>query len=185
MASNAFTYGVKPGGLTSSSEVRMLLCYLIKTAAPLTRPDIEQALLSEQLVNYFELAASLSDLEGQGLVTVSPEGVYAITPKGAAVTDELGFDLLPRSVRETAVRAALRAQQWVRKAAQHKAEIEKSGDGYTVHCSIGELGLPVFSMDLSMPDPLTAEMVKTAFVEKGDALYALVLNAMTECPNEK
>lgn len=184
MPSNAFTSGVKPGGLTSSSEVRMLLCYLIKTAAPLTRQNMEQALLSEQLVNYFELAASLSDLEAQGLATVDAAGVYSITPKGAAVTDELGFDLLPRSVRETAVRAALRAQQWVRKAAQHKAEIEKSGEGYTVRCSISELGQPVFSMALSLPDPFTAEMVKTAFVEKGDALYALVLNALTEHSGE-
>lgn len=82
MASNAFTSGVKPGGLTSSSEVRMLLCYLIKTAAPLTRQEIEQALLSEQLVNYFELASNLSDLEAQGLATVSGGGRLQHHPQG-------------------------------------------------------------------------------------------------------
>lgn len=179
LAGKAFTYGVKPGGLTGSAEVRMLLCYLIKNAAPLTRQNIEQALLSEQLVNYFELASNLSELEAQDLVTLSEDGVYTITAKGVSVTDELEFDLLPRSVRETAVRAAVRAQQWVRKAAQHKAEVEKTDQGYTVHCAIDELGSRVFGMELSLPDPLTAEMVKTAFVEQGDALYALVLNALT------
>ncbi len=33
MAGNAFTAGVKPGGLNSSTEIRILLCYLIKNAA--------------------------------------------------------------------------------------------------------------------------------------------------------
>ena len=70
MAGNAFTFGVKPGGLTENTEVRILLCYLIKTVAPmapLTRAEIEQALLGEQLVNYFELSAGLADLEENGL----------------------------------------------------------------------------------------------------------------------
>ena len=31
---DVFTAGVKPGGLTSSTEIRLLLCYLIKTTGP-------------------------------------------------------------------------------------------------------------------------------------------------------
>ncbi len=185
MAGNAFTFGVKPGGLTDSAQVRILLCYLIKTAAPLSRQDIENALLSEQLVNYFELSASLADLESQGLVEVDPEGGYHITAKGLSVTDELGFDLLPRSVRETAVRAVIRAQQWVRKAAQHQTEITKTEQGYVVHCSINELGSEVFGLSFTLPDPLTAEMVKNAFIEKGSDIYALLLEALTtDSPEE-
>lgn len=180
MAGNAFLYGVKPGGLTGDAEVRVLLCYLIRTAAPLTRADIEHALLSEQLVNYFELAGSLADLEEQQLVTVDSKGIYSITPKGEAVTDELELDLLPRSVRETAVRAAVRARQWLRKEDQHKAEIEKRGNGYLVRCSIEDLGQSVFSMQLSLPDLHTAELMKHAFIEKGDAVYAMILDAMTK-----
>lgn len=38
MAGSAFTFGVKPGGLTENTEVRILLCYLIKTVAPM-RPS--------------------------------------------------------------------------------------------------------------------------------------------------
>ncbi len=93
--------------------------------APLTRAEIEQALLGEQLVNYFELSAGLADLEENGLATVDEAGGWRITPKGLAVADELSIDLLPRTVREAAVRAAVRAQQWARKAAQHKAEAKR------------------------------------------------------------
>ena len=96
MAGSAFTFGVKPGGLTENTEVRILLCYLIKTVAPmapLTRAEIEQALLGEQLVNYFELSAGLADLEENGLATVDEAGGWAITPKGLAM-DKLFNDIL-------------------------------------------------------------------------------------------
>ena len=63
MAGNAFTAGVKPGGLTTSTEIRILLCYLIQHAGtPLSQGELETALLGEELVNYFELASNLSDL---------------------------------------------------------------------------------------------------------------------------
>ena len=38
---DAFTAGVRPGGLTSSTEIRLLLCYLVKNAGPIARQEIE------------------------------------------------------------------------------------------------------------------------------------------------
>ena len=181
MSGNAFTFGVKPGGLTDNIEVRILLCYLIKTVAPmapLTRGEIEQALLGEQLVNYFELSSALADLEQNGLAAVDDKGGYTITPKGVAVADELSVDRLPRTVREAAVRAAVRAQQWARKAAQHKAEIARTPEGYAVRCSISEMGSRLFSLEVLLPDALTAEMAKNAFVEHGSDIYAQLLGAL-------
>ena len=50
MAGNAFTAGVKPGGLTTSTEIRILLCYLIQHAGtPLSQGELETALLGEEL----------------------------------------------------------------------------------------------------------------------------------------
>ena len=143
-----------------------------------SRAEIEQALLGEQLVNYFELSAGLADLEENGLATVDEAGGYSITPKGLAVADELSIDLLPRTVREAAVRAAVRAQQWARKASQHKAEVEKTGDGYVVRCSISEMGSRLFGLEVLLPDAMTAEMAKNAFIEHGSDIYAQVLGAL-------
>ena len=54
--------------LTTSTEIRILLCYLIQHAGtPLAQGELETALLGEELVNYFELASNLSDLLEQGL----------------------------------------------------------------------------------------------------------------------
>jgi RNA polymerase primary sigma factor len=56
----AFTAGVKPGGLTDDTQIRILLCYLIKTAGPLTRDTLQGALLQEQLD---EVMQTLTDRE--------------------------------------------------------------------------------------------------------------------------
>ena len=34
---DAFTAGVRPGGLTSSTEIRLLLCYLVQHTGPVTQ----------------------------------------------------------------------------------------------------------------------------------------------------
>ena len=80
-ANDAFTAGVRPGGLTSSTEIRLLLCYLVKNAGPITRQEIENALMEEALVNYFEIGSCLDDITRQQLVTLT-KGSYTITEKG-------------------------------------------------------------------------------------------------------
>ena len=111
MAGNAFTAGVKPGGLTTSTEIRILLCYLIQHAGtPLSQGELETALLGEELVNYFELASNLSDLLEQGFVR-EENGRYTILPAGADIAEALADDV-PRSVRDAASgRAAVCTQR--------------------------------------------------------------------------
>lgn len=99
-----------PAALTSSTEIRLLLCYLVKNAGPITRQEIENALMEEALVNYFEIGSCLDDITKQALVTLTGDS-YTITDKGRKVAQELAYDL-PRSVRERAVAAVLRCQTW-------------------------------------------------------------------------
>ena len=178
-ANDAFTAGVRPGGLTSSTEIRLLLCYLVKNAGPITRKDLESALLDEELVNYFEIGSCLDDVTKQGLVTLT-DGSYTITEKGRKVAQELAYDL-PRSVREKAVTAALRYQKWARKEARYSASITEKPDGHcTIRCTVKGLDSELFCLDLGMPDRLTAELVKKQFILKGNEIYQLLINKLTE-----
>ncbi|MEG2698581.1 MAG: DUF4364 family protein [Ruthenibacterium sp.] len=187
MANDAFTAGVKPGGLNSSTEIRILLCYLMRSApAPLSKDEIQQALLGEELVNYFELADSLANLCEHGCAK-EENGRYVLQPQGENIADTLGEDV-PRSVRETAVRAAVYAQQLTRKTAQHKVRIDKTMDGFMVHCAIDDCGSrdaregrssEVFRFSLFMPDLRSAELVKRQFIERGDTIYTLMLAGVT------
>lgn len=176
-AGDAFTAGVKPGGLTDSTQIRLLLCYLVRCAGPLTKQEMETALLEEQLVNYFEFCSGLEDVVARRLVA-EKDGAYTITEKGAKVAAELEQDL-PRSVRTAAVKAAVRAQVWNKKAAEYHAEIREDAGGWSIECSISGMNPQDFSLRLMMPDRLTAEMVKKRFILRGNEVYKLLLDELT------
>ena len=177
MANNAFTAGVKPGGLNNSAEIRILLCYLIQNVPePLSQEEIERALLGEELVNYFELASALSQLCDRGLAKLD-NGRYHILPPGEEVARSLSKQV-PYSVRETAIRAAVTAQQFARKAAQHKAQITPSGEGYMVRCYIEDAGGEIFSCSLSVPNLESAEMIRSRFIDKGEEIFGQMLHAL-------
>ena len=55
MQQDVYLGGVKKGGLTSSTEIRILLCYLIATVTPLNRQALENAGISpEDMPRIFE-----------------------------------------------------------------------------------------------------------------------------------
>ena len=180
----AFTAGVKPGGLTDNTQIRILLCYLVKTAGPLTRDTLQGALLQEQLVNYFEFADALADVERQQLVSLDEDERYSITDKGSTVADTLAFDL-PRTVRERAIRAVMQIQSWKHKAAMNRARIEEEDGEYVVWCAIGDMGSDVFRLQLAMPDKLAAETIRNNFTAHGSEIYSKVMDMLTQPSTEE
>ncbi len=179
MENNAFTGGVRPGGLTNETQIRLLLCYMIKTVPGLSIDDIADALVREALVNYFEIGPCLTNLIEQKLVT-QQEDSYFITETGKKVADEIAFDL-PSSVREKALGAAIRKQTWNKKSAEYKAELTHlADDSYNVECSITSLDKKAFCLNLNMPDRFTAELVQEQFTLNGSEIYGLLLTKLTE-----
>lgn len=181
MSANRFSEGVRPGGLTTGTEMRILLCYIIDNARqPVRREQIEAVLLNAELANYFLLADSLGHLVEQGLATEEKNG-YRITAAGQEVARTLAREV-PRTVRDAAVRGVIRAQEYAAKEAVHRCEIcaHEGKAGRNVHCSIEDKTGTLFRMELYMPDELSATAVKEQFTKGGDAVFKLVLAALTE-----
>ena len=132
---------------------------------------------------YFELSEAFYEMIPTGHIDESTEnGVkhYTITEKGRKVAQELAYDL-PRSVREKAVTAVLRYQNWARKEARYSADITERADGHcTIRCTVKGLDSDLFCLALGMPDRLTAELVKKQFILKGNEIYQLLINKLTE-----
>lgn len=181
MMGNAFTAGVKPGGLTTTTEIRILLCWLAAhTRPPLRRAELESALLGEELVNYFELASHLAGLCERGFLREEND-CYTILPAGAEIADMLGGDL-PRSVRDTAERAVEAARRRMRLREQHPVQIvpDASGHGFHVKGALRDMDSDIFSFSLFVPDEKTAHQVCEHFTEKGGEIYSMVLSALTD-----
>ena len=96
------------------------------------------------------------------------------------MAQELAYDL-PRSVRERAVAAVLRCQTWARKEAKYSGSITEKEDGHcTIRCTVKGLDSELFCLDLGTPDRLTAELVKKQFILKGNEIYQMLINKLTE-----
>ncbi len=178
MFSDAFTNGVKPGGLNSKREIRILLCYLLNsTDIPVTMEHLERALWGEELVNYFELAVAIADLCDNEFIKQEETG-YTLLPKGKEIAENLNRDVA-LTVKETALKAVIHMQRMAIKSAQHIADIEKLENGYKVNGRMEENGEEMFSFSLYMPDLASANFVKKQFVLHGDAVYAIMLSGVT------
>lgn len=181
MAGNQFNEGVRPGGLTTATEMRILLCYLIDNVQqPVSREEIENVLVGEELANYFLLAESLGHLVEQGLATAE-EGGYRITPAGREVAHTLGHEV-PRTVREAAAKGVIRAQEFAARQAVHRCKITplENGKGRKVHCAIEDEAGTLFCMELFLPDDLTAKTAQQQFTNRGDVVFKLLLAALTD-----
>ena len=74
-----------------------------------------------------------------------------------------------------------RSQTWERKAAEYDAHITEKADGHcTVLCTVKGLDQELFCLDLGAPDRLSAEMIKKQFILKGNEIYQLLINKLTE-----
>ena len=138
--------------------------------------------MEEALVNYFEIGSCLDDITRQQLVTVQ-DNVYSITDKGRKVAQELAYDL-PRTVRESAIRAVMQIRSWRHRAASNRAVVQEKDGQFSVVCSIADMGSDVFRMELAMPDKLTAEMIKNNFIAHGSDIFPKLLNALTQPGSE-
>ena len=108
--SDTFSEGIAPGGLREKSEIKLLLCYLLKMVdRSLSRSQINDILQEYPIANYFEVNEALNELVKNGTV-ISELGekdeLFSVTHKTKYEVSSIERSL-PRSIREKAVSAAL------------------------------------------------------------------------------
>lgn len=182
MEYDAFSGGVEPGGLRTTYEINILICYLLKTVnARFTHAQLAEVLQHDGLVNYFELTNSLNELVRLGQVTAQKnetgEDTYGVTELGAQACAAIERTV-SASVREKAVKAALRLMKRVERQRKNKAEIEKTDDGFVVDMRILDYGSDLMRLKLFLPDNAQAALVKRRFLNDPQLLYRGILSLL-------
>ena len=176
-ANDAFTAGVRPGGLTNSTEIRLLLCYLVKNAGPITRAEIENALMEEALVNYFEIGSCLDDIARQQLVTVEGDR-YTITDKGRR-NGEICESSLAFSVRKKCDRNLAKVNAVLRRNAQVRSELLPREDGgVTLRLILDDDKGNLMTLDLLAVSEDQANQLADQFRLHPEALYENILQTL-------
>ena len=178
----AFSAGVRFGGLTDRTEIKILVCYLLTNATqPLTSQQIIDTLIGQQLVNYFELQDALSHLASQNIIT-EEYGVYSITEEGKDISRQLE-KALPFSVKERAYKAVIEILQYESLKRQNKTAITPlENGGYNLNCTISDNDFTLFSFNLHMPDEKSAKLAEENFIKYGQDIFKCVLGITTENP---
>ena len=179
MEFNAFTAGIEPGGLRNTDEIRILLCYLLSSVnAPLRKEDIIRILQETGLANYFETANALSELSAKGNIRIDQDGLCRAEETAKLIAGQLDT-MLPVSVRDRVVSAALNLLAMAKRERENKVEIEKTQQGYYVTCHVSGGEMELMSFSLYVPDLHQAKMVKHNFHRDPEGFYRSMLALST------
>ncbi len=172
---DAFIAGVRAGGLNSSTEIKILICYLLNTInSSITKQELLEVITSQELANYFELNDAFVKLVELNLIKEDGDKLY-ITNSGKEVAKELE-KVLPISVVDRAYKAAIAMLEFNSLKKQNKTQIVKETDGsYTLKCSIEDPEFTAFAMQITMPDEQTAKIAKEKFILHAQDIFKIVL----------
>ncbi len=178
---DAFAGGIEIGGLRSILEIKILICYVLKSVkTPMKRNQICDSLQKTGLVNYFDTNSAIDELLENGTIVEVEyvgESHLEVTPLGASSATALENQLLP-GVRDRAVKAALNIVARARSERENKVEIEKLEDSVNVTFEIESLGQTMLSLTLNVADVLQAEQLKDGFLDDPGALYSDIIDRL-------
>lgn len=178
---DALTAGIEPGGLRSKNDIKLLICYMLASVqTALSEEEIVSILQENGLANYFEITDAFSDLVAAGNLAADEKkpGSYQVTDSGKLISEQLDISL-PISVRERALSATLNLLAQVRRENENKVTIQKTENGYTVHCHVSGGEMELMSFSLYVPDMLQARMVKRIFHRDPQRVYQGMLALVT------
>lgn len=180
---DTFSEGVSPGGLTDKDEIKILICYLLKSvASPLSFDNLNTIMQHDGLCNYFEFASALRELLISGHLDLKKqdgEELYKTTSLGKE-TAAMFERRLPASIREKAVNTAIKLLSQIKREAENRAEIEDNpSGGVYVTCSVLDRDDALLSVKLLVGDRAQAQSVKQRFQQNPGLVYKGILALMT------
>lgn len=175
---DAFSAGVEPGGLYTSQEIKILVCYmLLGVGEPMDRQMVTELIAGNGMANFFETAAAVDELARQGHLT-EEEGRISLTETGRQVGDTLA-GMIPYTLRERSVKAALQLLTRIRREQENTVELEKLDHGYRVTCTIQDSASPLMSVSLRVADDMQAGLIRENFLDDPTLLYRSLLAILT------
>lgn len=182
MEINASNAGVAQGGLVSTDEIRILICYILHTIKqPVPAQQLSELLHYEGIANYFEVSSAFAALCENGLIAknAADSELYEILPKGSEVAVTLKTSV-PLTVREKAYSLAVRMLSRIKYAKETSIEITPAGPGYNIRCAIVEGELELMAVSLFVPDEAQAQSIKERFINDPTIIYSGMIELLTD-----
>lgn len=186
MAFDTFDEGVSLGGMRSKTEIRTLICYMLKSVgSPMRKDTIVNSLMEKGLANYFETSSSFDDLVRNGNIelTDADKKLYKNTSNGDMIATQLEDTLAP-TVKERAIECALSLLRQEQIESENKVIIIKCENGYNVTCKISGGDMELLSFTLYVPDITQARLIRKNFYKNPDMFYSVMIAMLTRNKRE-
>ena len=183
MEFDAFDAGIELGGLRNRDDIRLLVCYLLKSVdAPMTRQMLNDAMQEDGLANFFEVGQAIEELLKTGNITADifeGEEVITVTERGRDAAELLQTSL-PKTVREKAVNSAIKFVTRAKVERENKIEVKKEDDGgYTITFTLFDRDTELMKLSIYVVDGLQLETVKQNFINDPVKVYSSIITSLT------
>ena len=175
------------GFIQDKLEIKFLILYIAsRLIEPVPFEAMQELAMIDDGVDFFDFSECMSNLVSSDHLTLSEDGLYAITEKGLR-NGQICETSLPYSVRLAADKNITLFNQKLRRRAQIRSEITPRPNGtYTVSLAFcDEQDSPLLKMELMVPKEIMAKDLASRFQKNTEQLYAGVINALFEAPEEK
>ena len=164
------------------TDIKLIILFITENfKCPVTDRRIVEAALSPNILNYFDLEESMSELLKSDLLEAYGDGrrtLYQLTQKGK---DTLTYfeERIPYSVREALLASIKKVRKEDATENDISAEYEKVDDlNYSVRLKVSECGFPLFELFLSVPDEKTASEMCLKFRKDPTHYYQKIFGMM-------
>ena len=170
-----------PGFITDKLEIKFLILYIVaRVIEPIPFSTVQDLTMCDDGVDYFDFSECLNDLVKTEHLTLSEEGLYALTKKGRR-NSQICESSLPYSVR---LRCDKNIAEWNRKLLRKKqvrSSVEQRRDGvYTVRLSLDDDMGNLMDLRLMVPREDMGKMLAGHFQKAPEGTFHKIMNLLLE-----
>lgn len=167
------------GFIRDKLEIKFLILYIAaRVIEPIPFDTIMDLTMCDDGIDYFDFSDCLADLVRTEHLTLSADGLYAITDKGRR-NSGICESSLPYSVRIRTDKNVALCNQKLRRKSQVKASTTRRENGtYTVTLSLSDDMGSVLDMDIMVVKEDMAHALEQRFRSEPEKLYSSLLAAL-------
>ena len=164
------------GFIRDKLEIKFLILYITaRVVEPIPFDTVLDLTLCDDAIDYFDFSECLNDLVKTEHLTLSEDGLYAITEKGLR-NSRICESSLPYSVRLRCDKNLEVCNRKLRRKSQVRASCEKRPNGtYTVALALDDDMGSVMDLRLAIPREDMAQMLAERFRSAPERLYSEIM----------
>ena len=167
------------GFIHDKLEIKFLILYIAaRVVEPVPFDTMLDLTLCDDAIDYFDFSDCLADLVRTEHLTLSPDGLYAITEKGLK-NSQICETSLPYSVRLRCDKNLADCNRKLRRKSQVKASTVRRDNGtYTVKLSLSDDMGSVMDLDLMVIREDMARQLEKRFLNAPERMYSEIMRVL-------